>query len=154
TLRSSISPGECVCRCTCNRNFGWRRVAGAHRLLVVKTSHWPLFGLRVSTPRIDLRYPDDEDCVAVAELAARGVHDPSAMPFSVPWTDVEPPLQQRFTLQHLWLMRAQWTAEQWHPPMAVLYDGKIVGVQAILAEHFSTLRAVATGSWLGTVYQG
>src|SRR4051794_4505771 len=67
----------------------------------MKTEHWPLFGLRVDTPRLTLRYPDDDDAVALAELGAHGVHDPGWMPFSIPWTDVEPPLQQRYSLQHI-----------------------------------------------------
>ena len=43
---------------------------------------------------------------------------------------------------------------QWHLPMAVVVDGDIVGVQAMLAEQFAVLRTVSTGSWLGRRYQG
>ena len=53
--------------------------------------HWPLFGLTVRTPRVELRYPDD---AAVAEIASRsgtdGIHDPAFMPFGFEWTDVAP----------------------------------------------------------------
>jgi len=118
------------------------------------SAHWPLFGLRVTTPRLELRYPDDGDCDAVAEVAARGVHDPAFMPFQVPWTDVAPPRLQRETLQHLWGTRAAWTPERWAMPMAVVVDGTIVGVQAVDATDFPALRAVSTGSWLGAPYQG
>jgi RimJ/RimL family protein N-acetyltransferase len=38
--------------------------------------------------------------------------------------------------------------------MAVVVDGDIVGVQAMLADQFPTLRTVSTGSWLGRRYQG
>jgi RimJ/RimL family protein N-acetyltransferase len=120
----------------------------------METAHWPLFSLRVSTPTVVLRYPDDADCVALADVAARGVHDPGTMPFTVPWTDVAPPRQQQMTLQHYWLTRAQWTPVEWHLPMAVVVDGTIVGVQALMADRFPDLRAVSSGSWLGADYQG
>jgi RimJ/RimL family protein N-acetyltransferase len=120
----------------------------------MQTVHWPLFELRVETPMLTLRYPDDDDAVAVADLAAAGVHDRGWMPFSFPWTDVEPPLQQRHSLQHIWLTRAQWSAERWHMPMVVVVEGDIVGVQALEAEQYAVLRSVLTGSWLGRRYQG
>jgi len=120
----------------------------------MRTEHWPLFGLRIETPSLTLRYPDDDDAVALADLAAEGIHDPAWMPFSFPWTDVAPPMLQRGSLQHVWRTRAEWTPQQWHLPMAVVVDGDIVGVQAMLAEHYPTLRTVSTGSWLGRRYQG
>jgi RimJ/RimL family protein N-acetyltransferase len=120
----------------------------------MKTEHWPLFGLRVETPSLTLRYPDDDDAAAMANLAAEGIHDPGWMPFSFPWTDSPPPMLQRGSLQHIWRTRAEWTPLQWHLPMAVVVDGDIVGVQAMLADQFPTLRTVSTGSWLGRRYQG
>jgi hypothetical protein len=41
------------------------------------------------TPRLELRYVDDELGAELAELATQGIHDPGFMPFSVPWTDAE-----------------------------------------------------------------
>jgi RimJ/RimL family protein N-acetyltransferase len=120
----------------------------------MKTEHWPLFGLRIETPRLTLRYPDDDDVAALAGLAAAGVHDPSWMPFLIPWTDVAPPLQQRLSMQFVWRTRAEWRPEHWHLGMAVVVDNHVVGVQALLAEDFAVLRTVSTGSWLGRIYQG
>jgi RimJ/RimL family protein N-acetyltransferase len=120
----------------------------------MKTDHWPLFGLRVQTPMLTLRYPDDDDAVALAELAAEGIHDPGWMPFSFPWTDVAPPLLQRQSMQYVWRTRAEWVPEQWQLPMAVVVDGHVVGVQGLLAEQYAVLRTVTTGSWLGRIYQG
>jgi RimJ/RimL family protein N-acetyltransferase len=118
------------------------------------STHWPLFGLRVTTPRLQLRYPDDADSATLAELGAQGVHDPDFMPFQVPWTDVPPPRQQREALQYMWRTRASWVPERWALPMAVVVDGTIVGMQAADGTDFPTLRAVSTGSWLGASYQG
>jgi RimJ/RimL family protein N-acetyltransferase len=103
---------------------------------------------------VTLRYPDDNDVIATAELAARGIHPPETMPFSIPWTDIEPPRQQRQSLQHLWGTRARWTREDWSLPMVVVVDDEIVGVQDLLAKDFAVLRIARTGSWLGRSHQG
>jgi RimJ/RimL family protein N-acetyltransferase len=118
------------------------------------STHWPLFGLSVTTPRVQLRYPDDDACAALADVAAGGIHDPAVMPFAFPWTDIPPPAQQSQAMQHYWRTRATWTVTSWHLPMAVTVDGDLAGVQAVLADDFPTLRAVSTGSWLGASYQG
>jgi RimJ/RimL family protein N-acetyltransferase len=120
----------------------------------VDRSPWPLFGLRVVTPRVVLRYPDDDDAFALAALAAGGVHDPSTMPFLVPWTDAEPKDLVRGTVQWVWRQRAEWTATRWHLPLAVVVDHEVVGVQSLEATDFATMREVGTGSWLGRRHQG
>lgn len=116
--------------------------------------YWPLFDLRVRTPRLELRLVDDELAVELAAVVAAGVHDPATMPFTVPWTDLEPPRLQRNSLQHWWRSRAEWTPEKWSLPLAVVRDGVVVGVQDVNGERFATLRAVNTGSWLGRAHQG
>jgi hypothetical protein len=62
--------------------------------------HWPLFGLRLRTPRLELRLPSLADLDELAGLAAEGVHDPAVMPFGVPWTDVPPDQRARRVLQY------------------------------------------------------
>ncbi len=117
--------------------------------------HWPLFGLRVSTPRLDLRYPNDDDIAEIAERSAiDGVHDPSFMPFTIEWTDVPPPLQQRLSMQHHWSVRANWKPTHWTCNLAVVVDDRIVGTQAIIGEDFSQLRSVHSGSFLFRSEQG
>ncbi len=116
--------------------------------------HWPLFDLRVRTPRVELRYPDDEIATALAELAAQGVHDPASMPFSMPWTDVPSPQLERNCLQFFWRGRAEWAVESWSLPLAVFVDGEVVGVQDMIAKNFLIRRSFETGSWLGRAHQG
>ncbi|MDQ1425625.1 MAG: hypothetical protein QOD72_3123 [Acidimicrobiaceae bacterium] len=116
-------------------------------------AHWPQFKLFLRTPRIALRYPDDDDVMALADLAAAGIHDPSTMPFSIPWTDIKPPQQQRNTIQHLGSRRADWRPDQWHLPFAIVVDGAVAGVHDVFAVDFAIRRVVATGSWLGRAYQ-
>ena len=116
--------------------------------------YWPLFDLRVRTPRVELRPPIDDDAVALASLAAEGVHDPAATPFSIPWTDQPSPQLERGALQYVWRSRAEWTPEKWELPLAVCFEGQLVGVQGVGGEHFASLRSVETGSWLGRRFQG
>jgi RimJ/RimL family protein N-acetyltransferase len=108
----------------------------------------------VRTPTVELRPPDDDDCVALVEVAARGVHDPDAMPFEIPWTDAPSPELERSSLQFFWRQRAEWTVDNWQLPMAVVVDGAPVGIQAIGGKHFGATREVSTGSWLGREHQG
>lgn len=116
--------------------------------------HWPLFGLRISTPRLELRCPTDDDLDELLEVAAAGIHDPATMPFAIPWTDVESPERERQSLQYWWRARATCSPESWDLPFAVSLDGRLVGVQNLAATDFPVLRVAETGSWLGLAYQG
>ncbi len=115
---------------------------------------WPLFGIRVVTPRIELRYIDDELAFELANLATRGVHDPALMPFAVPWTDAEPEMLQPNTLKFYWNCRAQTEPNHWILPFAVIEQGVVVGSSVLDADDFPVLRQFETGSWLGRQYQG
>ncbi|MFT3852238.1 MAG: GNAT family protein [Ilumatobacteraceae bacterium] len=115
---------------------------------------WPLFDLVVRTPRLELRAIDDELGAQLATLAAQGIHDPAAMPFAVPWTDVAPPRLQVNTLQYYWHCRATLSPAAWTVDLAVLDGGVLVGTTGLMAQQFPTLRTFETGSWLGRAFQG
>ena len=115
---------------------------------------WPVFGLRVRTPRLEMRPVDEQLTFELADLASRGIHDPDIMPFLVPWTDVEPPEQQRNSVRHYWMQWSTFTANQWSLPFAVFDRGTLVGVQGAMATDFPVARSFLTGSWLGRDYQG
>jgi len=117
-------------------------------------AHWPLFGLRIITPRLEIRMPRDEELEGLLAVAAEGVHDPATMPFLNPWTDAEPTERDRSSLQSWWRARANWSPDNWHFSGAVFLDGRPVGRQDLMAEHFSELGVVKTGSWLGRRFQG
>jgi hypothetical protein len=74
-------------------------------------SHWPLFDLRIRTERLELRLPTDADLQKIADLAARGVHDPDEMPFITTWTRQAEPQMQRGMFQWHWRQRAAWSPE-------------------------------------------
>ena len=116
--------------------------------------YWPFFDLRVRTPRLELRPPDEALDVEMARLAGEGIHDADFMPFTEPWTDVPSPQLERNAVQHYWRTRAEWTPDRWALRLAVVVDGAVVGTQDLNAERFAVLRTVSTGSWLGRRHQG
>ena len=118
------------------------------------TTRWPLFGLRLRTPRLELRLPGLDDLAALADVAAAGVHEPDRMPFAVPWTDGTPEEAALSTLKWNWHQWSSWTAENWSLNLVVLTEGRVMGTQSIDARQFSILREVGTGSWLGREFQG
>lgn len=115
---------------------------------------WPLAGLRLTTPRLELRVPTNHDLTDLAGLAAAGIHDPEVQPFGVPWTDATPSDRARSTLQYQWSQQARWEPSKWSLDLVVVHDGTVVGTQGISAANFAILREVATGSWLGQAHQG
>jgi RimJ/RimL family protein N-acetyltransferase len=118
------------------------------------TSHWPLFDLRVTTPRLELRPPDQATACALIDLAARGIHDPDFMPFEHPWTRRPSPAFERESFQYFSRCWGSWSTDEWDLPFAVTIDGEVVGVQGIHSADFANRRTFMTGSWLGRDHQG
>src|SRR4051812_31053178 len=116
--------------------------------------HWPLYRLRLRTPRLELRLPDPDDLGALAGQAAAGVHDPAVQPFIVPWTEADPATVARNAIQWHWATLGRWSAESWSLPLVVVAEGAVIGTQDVGAQHFARLREVHTGSWLGRAHHG
>ena len=116
--------------------------------------HFPLLGLRLRTPRLELRLPSPGELSALADLAAEGVHPPEVMPFAVPWTDRPPAEVARGVVQHHWAELAGVRPEEWSFSFAVFHGGVPVGVQTVGARDLAITREVSTGSWLGLRHQG
>jgi RimJ/RimL family protein N-acetyltransferase len=113
-----------------------------------------LFDVRVRTPRLELRYPDDDLLLELLAVAAKGIHDPAVMPFQHPWTDRPPGEFERGFLQFHWRNRGSWASASWAFTLAAIVDGQPVGMQDMTATDFAGLRTFETGSWLGQEYQG
>ncbi len=120
----------------------------------VGNDHWPLLDLEVHTPRLALRYLDDALQRDVLAVARRGVHDPTTMPFMVPWTDLPSPQLEQEAMRFYARNRADLRPDAWNLQFAVLVDGEISGSCDLGAENFVTLRQFRTGSWLGRQFQG
>lgn len=111
----------------------------------------PLFGLRLRTPRLELRVPDEAALEQLYEVAAAGIHPPEEMPFGVAWTD---DLTREAFLDYHRSLRESWSPVAWRFDFGVWAEGDLVGVQGIAADRFAEERVVHTGSWLGARFQG
>lgn len=116
--------------------------------------HFPVFGLRVRTPRLELRLPAPEELAELAELAVDGIHEPDMMPFGVPWSELPPAELARRVIQRQWRTLGELAPESWVLNLVVFVDGRPVGVQEIEADDFAVQREVRSESWLGRRHQG
>lgn len=80
------------------------------------TDHYGAYGIRLRTPRLELRLPDLDDLAALADVAIEGVHDPADMPFLVPWTDAEPAVRGRSVITYNLGVLAAATTAKWNLP--------------------------------------
>jgi RimJ/RimL family protein N-acetyltransferase len=120
----------------------------------VLTDVWPLFGLVLRTPRLELRVPSLDQLAALARLADEGIHDPAVMPFVSGWSDLPPGERGRSVLQWQWHSWAGLTPQKWTVEFVVIAGGQVVGLQALGATDFAVTREVHTGSWLGRRHHG
>jgi RimJ/RimL family protein N-acetyltransferase len=115
----------------------------------------PQFRLRLTTPRLELRVPDESDLCALAELVAdQGIHAPDEAPFQGGWSNAVPRVVAGRVLQYLWKGLALSRPDYWNLGLAVFLDGRPVGVQGLQARAFPTLGEFATESWLARGHQG
>jgi len=116
--------------------------------------YWPMFDLRVRTPRLLLRLPDDGELIDLARLVEAGIHSPDYMPFTIPWTDHRPPELGRKFMQWHWRARARWSPRSWQLHLVAFEDGRLVGAQDLEADDFGVLRTVSGGVWVARADQG
>ncbi len=112
----------------------------------------PLYGLRLRTPRLELRLPTHDELVELRDVARAGIHPPQEMPFAVPWTDE--PYAEGFVVAFHELQLADWRPDDWSLNLVVWAEGEVAGTQGMVAKNFAETRAVGTGSWLGARFQG
>nr|WP_239062196.1 GNAT family protein [Streptomyces sp. SID13031] len=118
------------------------------------TDHWPLRRLCLTTDRLVLRQPTEEELALVADLAASGVHLPGERPFLTPWTDLAPAERALWVMQQHWASRGSWAPDDWSLGLAVFRDEIPVGQVYLGARQFAVLREVRTSSWLGLAHHG
>ncbi|MGW4384200.1 GNAT family N-acetyltransferase [Kitasatospora sp. NPDC004531] len=118
------------------------------------TDHWPPAGIRVRTPRLELRLPTEPELAELADVAARGVVRPGTRPFRSAWSYAPPAERARAVLKAHWRAQADWTPEEWTLPLAVFDDGRPVGVQSLRTHGYAIRREILSGSWLGLDHHG
>lgn len=114
---------------------------------------WPPARVRMITPRLELRLPDENELKQLALVAGEGVHEPGLQPFGIAWGAQPPHLRERSVLQWHWTTRGTWSADRWTFDFTAFRDGEPVGAQGLSAVGFAVRREVATGSWLGFRHQ-
>lgn len=114
-----------------------------------------LYGLRLRTDRLELRWPDEGELAELARLAERGIHDPAEMPFVVPWTDDigKPGFTDAFVAYHLGV-REEWSVASWQLELGVWAAEELIGTQALAGHEYARTGELKTGSWLGRSFQG
>jgi RimJ/RimL family protein N-acetyltransferase len=114
----------------------------------------PLYGLRLTTPRLELRLGTREELVELGRLARKGIHPPQEMPFEVPWTDRshEEGFVDSFVDFHETAL-GEWRPQKWSLNLIAFLKGLPIGSQTVSAENFASAREVGTGSWLGQAFQ-
>src|ERR1700687_2525723 len=115
---------------------------------------WPLWSLRLTTPRLELRLGTEDDLDQLADIAYQGIHDPAVQPFTAGWTDQDPQRRADATRQWHWAQRGAWRPEDWTCDVVVRHQGRVIGTQGLGARDFGILSEVNTGSYLGRAFQG
>jgi RimJ/RimL family protein N-acetyltransferase len=110
---------------------------------------WPLYGLTITTPRLELRLPREEELAQLADLAGRGVHQPDERPFLTPWTDGTAQDRARVVLRDHWGQLSEWSVTAWSLGLGVFRDNEPLGMVMVWAKDFLVVREVWTASWLG-----
>jgi RimJ/RimL family protein N-acetyltransferase len=115
---------------------------------------WPLFDLRLQTPRLELRLPTDEELLGLLPIARAGIVEDDRTVFLVTWHKLTSPAFERQFLLHWWEVRGHWSPDNWSLGLAVLKDGHPIGVQELVGRDFGIRRVIQSGSWLGREFQG
>jgi RimJ/RimL family protein N-acetyltransferase len=118
------------------------------------TDVWPLFGLKLTTPRLELRPIRDEDIPAAVAAARSGIHEAGRSPFSTPWTGLRADELGPNMARWYWRCRGEMTPESWTVLLGIWHDGGFIGCQDVGAKDFAARRTVTTGSWLKQSVQG
>lgn len=115
---------------------------------------WPTFGIQISTPRLLLHLPSEDELGSLSRLAAAGVHQPGERPFLTPWTEGTPEERVREVLGGHWWQLSEWTPDDWRLGLGVfLRTGEPVGMVTLRARDFGVVGEVTTSSWLGLAHQ-
>ena len=106
---------------------------------------WPPAAVVVRTPRLELRWPSMDDLIALAAVAADGVHAEDRMPFYTPWTRGSAVERARNVLRWNWKGWGEWDPAKWSFGAVAVVDGVVVGTQGMQATDYAVCRTIETG---------
>jgi RimJ/RimL family protein N-acetyltransferase len=124
---------------------------------VVSSSAWPLRGLSLVSPNLELRYPTAGDLDALADLVSQAEYEPF-----LPWMagrdgsgrHDSPEQRARRLLQCPWGEQGRWSPGSWRLTLVTILAGRVVGLQRLFPDQFQVRREVASGSWLTAESRG
>jgi RimJ/RimL family protein N-acetyltransferase len=108
--------------------------------------------VEVRTPRLTLRGASDDLLAALIPVVRAGVVAGDEVPFDDPMSmyDDNPSREWRW-LRGVWAGRARAEPGWWRLYFVVDVDGRMVGMQDLIAAEFPTFGVVSTFSWLSDV---
>jgi RimJ/RimL family protein N-acetyltransferase len=110
---------------------------------------WPLCALVLSTPRLQLRLPSDDELDQLAVTSVGRVLLPEQAEYiDGGWTQLGSPDYERAFVQHHWRVRADWRPDSWMLVLVAFDGDRPIGCFSLAAEDFGQRRCVRTGSWL------
>ena len=117
---------------------------------------YPLLGVRVTTPRLELRGATDELLDELAEVVRAGKTHADPAPYDDPMSFYEPDPDLRVAkwLRAIWRRRGRVEPGAWRLYFVVVLDGRPVGEQTLTGVDFATLGTVTSFSWLSVDERG
>jgi len=117
---------------------------------------YPLLGVRVSTPTLELRGATDELLDQLANVVRAGKTHADPAPYDDPMSfyETDPDLRVAKWLRAIWRRRGTVEPDAWRLYFVVMVDGRPVGEQTLTGVNFSTLGTVTTFSWLSSDQRG
>ena len=110
----------------------------------------------VTTPLIELRGATDDLLADLAPLVRAGQADASPAPYDDPISlyESDPDVRVEKWLRAIWRTRARVEPDYWRLNLAVVVDGRPVGMQDVIGPEYDDFRAVTTFSWLAADHRG
>ena len=119
------------------------------------TLPYPPFAVEVTTPRLRLLGATDARLEQLVPLVHEGIVADGEEPFDDPISFYEPsPAREWRWLRSVWRGRARTEPAWWRLYFVVEVDGRLVGMQDVLAEDFRSLGLVSSFSWLAPQARG
>jgi RimJ/RimL family protein N-acetyltransferase len=114
--------------------------------------YWPLFGLRLATPELELQPLCEADLGPLSDLLPPDVElDPQATTY-----DIADPATSRGVILHqgYWRAYGTWQVSAWRLSFGVRRSGTLIGVQELEGNDFPRLGTVDTSSFLVSEARG
>jgi RimJ/RimL family protein N-acetyltransferase len=117
---------------------------------------YPLLGVRVSTPTLELHSATDELLDDLSGLVRSGKTHAEPAPYDDPMSfyEKDPDVRVAKWLRGVWRGRGHVEPDGWRLYFVVMVDGRPVGEQTVSGVDFATLGTVTTFSWLSADLRG